>query len=136
MTLEAEEFIRRFLFHVLPEGFQRIRYYGFLANRYREEKLARCRELLDMLAPEPPALEDAKDYRERYQEIVGRSLWECPACHLLSADIVIAHWTAHEPSRRFRTLTVCNPFRSSPEIRPAFNTHRSRSGQRFCPIHF
>jgi hypothetical protein len=48
MTLEAEEFIRRFLLHVLPEGFQRIRYYGFLANRYRKQKLAHCRELLDM----------------------------------------------------------------------------------------
>ena len=34
------------------------------------------------------------------------------------------------------TLTVSDPFRSSPEIQPAFNTHRSRSGQRFCPIHF
>ena len=72
MTVEAEEFIRRFLLHVLPEGFQRIRYYGFLANRYREEKLARCRELLDMPAPEPPALEGAKDYRERYQELIVR----------------------------------------------------------------
>ena len=60
MTLEAEEFIRRFLLHVLPEGFQRIRYYGFLANRYREQKLAHCRELLDMPAPEPPALEGAR----------------------------------------------------------------------------
>ena len=38
-----------------------------LANRYREQKLAHCRELLDMPAPEPPALESAKDYRERYQ---------------------------------------------------------------------
>ena len=81
MTVEAEEFIRRFLLHVLPEGFQRIRYYGFLANRYREEKLARCRELLDMSAPEPPALEGPKDYRERYQELTGSSLWECPVCH-------------------------------------------------------
>ena len=81
MTLEAEEFIRRFLLHVLPEGFQRIRYYGFLANRYREEKLARCRELLDMPAPEPPALEGPKDYRERYQELIGPSFGECPACH-------------------------------------------------------
>ena len=81
MTLEAEEFIRRFLLHVLPEGFQRIRYYGFLANRYREEKLARCRELLDMPAPEPPALEGAKDYRERYQELIGPSFGECPVCH-------------------------------------------------------
>jgi Putative transposase len=81
MTVEAEEFIRRFLLHVLPEGFQRIRYYGFLANRYREEKLARCRELLDMPAPEPPALEGAKDFRERYQELIAPSFGECPACH-------------------------------------------------------
>jgi hypothetical protein len=81
MTLEAEEFIRRFLLHVLPEGFQRIRYYGFLANRYREQKLAHCRELLDMPAPEPPALDGAKDYRERYEELTGCSLWQCPVCH-------------------------------------------------------
>src|SRR4029077_9667701 len=60
MTLQGEEFIRRFLLHVLPEGFQRIRYYGFLANRYREQKLARCRELLGMPAPEPAASEVSK----------------------------------------------------------------------------
>ena len=58
MTLAAGEFIRRFLLHVLPEGFQRIRYYGFLCNRYREQKLARCRELLgasaDPSTQEPP----------------------------------------------------------------------------------
>jgi putative transposase/transposase-like zinc-binding protein len=81
MTLEAEEFIRRFLLHVLPDGFQRIRYYGFLANRYREQKLAHCRQLLDMPAREPPALDGAKDYRERYEELTGSSLWECPICH-------------------------------------------------------
>jgi hypothetical protein len=46
MTLEATEFIRRFLLHVLPSGFMRIRYYGFMSNRYRKGKLARCRELL------------------------------------------------------------------------------------------
>jgi hypothetical protein len=81
MTLEAEEFIRRFLLHVLPEGFQRIRYYGFLANRYRQQKLAHCRELLDMPAREPPTLDGAKDYRERYEELTGCSLWQCPVCH-------------------------------------------------------
>lgn len=47
MTLDAVEFIRRFLLHVLPKGFMRIRQYGFLANRLRQEKLARCRSLLD-----------------------------------------------------------------------------------------
>jgi hypothetical protein len=81
MTLQAEEFIRRFLLHVLPEGFQRIRYYGFLANRYREQKLARCRELLGMPAAQSPPSEASKDYSERYEELTGSSLWKCPVCH-------------------------------------------------------
>jgi hypothetical protein len=81
MTLEVEEFIRRFLLHVLPQSFQRIRYYGFLANRYREQKLALCRELLDMPTQEPPAPEAANDYRQRYQELTGSSLSQCPVCH-------------------------------------------------------
>lgn len=46
MTLDAVEFIRRFLLHALPKGFMRIRQYGFLANRLRQEKLALCRTLL------------------------------------------------------------------------------------------
>ena len=48
MTLDAVEFVRRFLMHVLPSGFVRVRHYGLLANRHRQEKLARCRELLGM----------------------------------------------------------------------------------------
>ena len=51
MTLEAPEFIRRFLLHVLPCGFQRIRHYGFLANHVRQAKLALCRKLLGVPAP-------------------------------------------------------------------------------------
>lgn len=54
MALDAGEFIRRFLVHVLPEGFQRIRYYGFMGNRYRKQKLARCRELLGMRQSDTP----------------------------------------------------------------------------------
>ena len=82
MTLAAEEFIRRFLLHVLPAGFQRIRYYGFLGNRYRKEKLARCRHLLGMPAyEEGPAKEAAPDYRERYEALTGVSLRRCPVCH-------------------------------------------------------
>ena len=80
MTLTADEFIRRFLLHVLPERFQRIRYYGFLANRFREENLARCRQLLNMPQPEPKA-EVKEDYRDRYEELTGHSLETCPACH-------------------------------------------------------
>jgi hypothetical protein len=59
MTLDADEFVRRFLIHTLPPGFQRIRYFGFLANRHRKDKLQRCRELLATplieLLPEPVA---------------------------------------------------------------------------------
>jgi putative transposase/transposase-like zinc-binding protein len=83
MTLPAEEFIRRFLLHVLPEGFQRIRYYGLLGNRYRQKKLARCRQLLGMTSSDEtlPAQEPQKDYRDRYEDLTGSSLRECPVCH-------------------------------------------------------
>jgi hypothetical protein len=57
MALEAVEFVRRLLTHVLPAGFVRVRYYGLLANRHRREKLARCRELLGMT--EAPATDTA-----------------------------------------------------------------------------
>ena len=57
MTLGADEFMRRFLLHVLPAGFHRIRYYGLLANGGRHEHLARVRELLHVVptAIEPPS---------------------------------------------------------------------------------
>jgi hypothetical protein len=55
MTLEADEFIRRFLLHALPDGFHRIRHYGFLANRRRAEKLALCRTLLAVADAAMPA---------------------------------------------------------------------------------
>jgi hypothetical protein len=79
MTLGADEFIRRFLLHVLPDGFQRIRYFGFFANRYRAEKLALCRQLMQM---PPPATtpEVNKDYKDRYEALTGISLKKCPLC--------------------------------------------------------
>jgi len=55
MTLAAHEFIRRFLLHTLPDGFHRIRHYGFLANSHRAGKLALCRKLLDAPTAEPSA---------------------------------------------------------------------------------
>jgi len=54
MTLAAEEFIRRFLLHVLPKGLVRIRYYGWMANRSRNERAARCRALLAATETDPP----------------------------------------------------------------------------------
>jgi Putative transposase len=80
MTLPAEEFIRRFLIHVLPDGFHRIRYFGFLGNCHRARKLALCRELLGM-APAGPAADPPADYRDRFEALTGQSLRECPHCH-------------------------------------------------------
>jgi Putative transposase len=95
MVLPAKEFIRRFLLHVLPDGFQRIRYYGFLANRYRKKKLASCRQLLQMRPDDAyeARREAAKNYHERYEHLTGCSLLTCPACH-------------HRAISRTRSLTL------------------------------
>ena len=81
MSLSADEFIRRFLLHVLPNGFQRIRYYGFLGNRYRQQKLDQCRRLLGMPMPDQHTTEGIdEDYRKRYEDLTGCSLKQCPQC--------------------------------------------------------
>ena len=77
MTLEAEEFIRRFLMHVVPRSFVRIRYYGFMANRHRAQQLRRCRQLLGPdTAPQPenrPATDASTNPRVEPEP-------HCPAC--------------------------------------------------------
>ena len=80
MRLDAQEFVRRFLLHVLPAGFQRIRHYGLLANRYRQAKLDHCRQLLAAPAPVVELPDPALDYRDRYQRLTGVSLRDCPHC--------------------------------------------------------
>ena len=77
MTLSADEFMRRFLLHVLPHGFQRIRQFGLLANRRRAE-LVRCRHLLG--ATDRPIEPLSQDYQTLYQTVTGTSLQQCPAC--------------------------------------------------------
>jgi hypothetical protein len=79
MWLSADEFVRRFLLHVLPSGFQRIRHYGLLANRTRAANLLRCRELLHV-DPGTPQRDEPEDYHDRYERLTGVSLWDCPSC--------------------------------------------------------
>jgi hypothetical protein len=91
MTLEATEFIRRFLLHILPSGFVRIRQFGFLANRARKKKLALCRALLGA----PPAPEKAAVIEREHHE--GKL---CPACksgHLILVRLPLAA-RLHTPS--------------------------------------
>jgi len=82
MTLQADEFIRRFLLHVLPDGFQRIRHHGFLGNRSRQAKLMLCRQLLQVALSTPVAPPRKLDYRDLYEKLTGQSLHECPVCHV------------------------------------------------------
>jgi hypothetical protein len=67
MTLSADEFIRRFLLHVLPREFHHIRYYEFLGNRHHKGKLEHGRQLLGMAPPNQSSLDPAtpEDYRDR-----------------------------------------------------------------------
>ena len=75
MILATPEFIRRFLIHVLPAGFHRIRHYGLLANPVRAKQLPRVRQLLangasDVVAPTPALVEDEPT----------TSTYTCPTC--------------------------------------------------------
>jgi hypothetical protein len=77
MTLSGEEFLRRFLLHVLPDRFVRIRYYGLLANRHREKSLALCREVL----PGPPARKIEKtDWQDQLESLTGIDPMRCEVC--------------------------------------------------------
>ena len=97
MTLAADEFIRRFLTHTLPDRFPRIRHFGFLANRHRRQKLARCRELLvhpvTELLPESAACTQLSALLHRSPE---------PRCPLCGAGVVVLalphyRWPARPP---------------------------------------
>jgi len=98
MTLPATEFLRRFLVHVLPPGFRRIRYFGWLANSHRRNKLDLCRRLLTHPAAELlPAQEDCRELQARLTEIHFR----CPNCGLgemIRTEIVPAYrWPTRPP---------------------------------------
>ena len=77
-TLPAEEFIRQFLLHALPRSFQRIRYFGLLANCHRAEKLERCRRLLAV--PFADLLPHPTNPREIDPAITGHFPRLCPRC--------------------------------------------------------
>jgi len=76
-SLPAEQFIGRFLSHVLPSGFKRIRHYGLLASRHKAEKLATCRALLGQPAPVPAVVESVSAFMAR---VAALDITRCPHC--------------------------------------------------------
>jgi hypothetical protein len=89
MTLDAHEFIRRFLIHVLPTGFHRIRHYGLLASGVKADNLGLARKLLDVAAPAPESEDIAAQ--------PPTPLKPCPCCG--SAMRIIEVFKAGEPAR-------------------------------------
>jgi len=87
LTLSAESFIERFLLHVLPARFLRIRHLGFLANRTKKARLAQCRRLLHA-APAPMPTQTTA---ERIHAIIGRDPLRCPHCHT-GTMATVEHW--------------------------------------------
>ena len=79
MELAAEEFIRRFLLHIVPDRFVRIRHFGILANRVRADKLGRCRQLLGQPPPSKSPSEPGT-VRDLMLRITGIDIDLCPAC--------------------------------------------------------
>ena len=89
MALPSEEFIRRFLLHIVPEPFVRIRHFGFLANRSRQAKLERCRPLLGQ--PLPPPSPTAESVPALPLRLTGIDIERCQVCgqgRLASVEIL------------------------------------------------
>lgn len=76
MRLNPHEFMRRFLQHVLPAGFVRIRHGGFLGNKHRRGKIAQCRELLDAPAP----VLESTNWQELFEKLTGQPVDQCQVC--------------------------------------------------------
>ena len=93
LTLTADEFIRRYLTHVLPRGFRRIRYYGFLVNSQRKASLMRCRELLGLANPEAPYIADMDAYLSKQ----GTDPGNCPRCGAGRMETVYCVLSYHDP---------------------------------------
>jgi hypothetical protein len=96
MALAATEFIRRFLLHILPSGFVRIRQYGFLANRERRKKLASCRILLGVSTPSGPPASSKQESTEGEPKL-------CPACGIGHLILVRLPPAASPHSLRLRS---------------------------------
>lgn len=80
MTLDVFEFIRRFLLHILPFKYFKIRYYGFFSNRNRKEKIKICKEILGSLHIDNEELPKVESWEEVLFRLTGKDPRICPCC--------------------------------------------------------
>jgi len=106
MTLDAVEFCRRFLQHIVPPGFHRIRHYGLLSNNARREAVALCRERLGE-APPPRRGPAGEPWWELYRRVTGRQLPSCPRCG--AAPLVHEEVFLAPDRRRWATQALRSP---------------------------
>ena len=88
MVLSVEEFMRRFLLHVLPKKFIRIRHYGFLGNRLRREKISCCKSLLGIKAIQTETTEKI-DWKQQLKALTGIDLTLCPICKIPMREMIV-----------------------------------------------
>jgi hypothetical protein len=103
--LEAHTFIKRFLLHVLPAGFMRIRHYGLLANRCKARTLSLCRQALGQVEPEPPL--EPQSVAQWMQSWTGIDITRCPSC-------------GYQPLERIPVAAVLGANRSRDPPAPTF----------------
>jgi hypothetical protein len=82
MTLDVFEFIRRFLLHILPARFYKIRYYGLLSNRYRQAKLELCQDILEVAGNETAVLASISAWEDLLLDLCGIDVRKCPKCQI------------------------------------------------------
>jgi hypothetical protein len=110
LTLEALEFIRRFLLHVLPDRFVKIRHYGLLSNRGRKIKLERCQKLLGVPSKEGPEESPKETWQDLLTRITGMDPRVCPFCgqgKMVEKEILPA--CAISTANRMAQYTGCPP---------------------------
>jgi hypothetical protein len=150
LTLSLQEFVRRFLLHVLPRGFVRIRYYGFLANGSRARLLSCCRGALglaDVSADPPPEHAEDGEGFNALLDLLPRDLRLCPQCSEgllrcvqilerpppLAADLVVSQPEAW-PLPRGRCTRLCLPLRSLPvAVAPPSDPALTLANRFHCP---
>jgi len=94
MTLDVFEFIRRFLFHVLPNGFVKIRHYGILSNRNRKTKLENCKKLLGVSTQNKLKPKAKETWQELLLRIIKVDAKICPCCrkgHMVLKETIFPH---------------------------------------------